>query len=518
MRAITSTPFLLLAWLGVAHVAPVMAEEISACEALAEQAPEATVIHSAETVAAGAFMPPGPQAAGPGAQYSELPEFCRVTGSIQPSADSDIRFELWLPAATWNGKFLQTGNGGAAGAIIYDSLANGLQRGYAVANTDTGHQGGMGDFTWAVGHPEKLVDYQHRAVHELTRVGKAVTESRYGRAPEKSYWLGCSTGGRQGLKEAQKYPADYDAIIAGAPANNLLALLTLTAHIQHEVVSSGLGTEQLKQLQEAAIAACDAHDGIVDRLIARPERCTFDPSSLQCARAEQEDCLTEPQVAAAQRLYAGLVDDAGNELFPGTGPGSEREWGAYAMPMFRIGTSYFQNVVYQDPDWDPASLDPAAAIARAEQLDAGAAKAMDPDLSEFVANGGKLILFHGTTDGMIPYRNTVNYYDSVIDHLGDETAQQHVRLYLVPGMNHCSGGEGPFNIDWLTALEQWSEDNVAPGAVTGSHPDEIPDYFGMDAPQPSQPYSRPVCPYPQVAKYSGSGSQTDAANFSCGSP
>jgi feruloyl esterase len=293
-----------------------------------------------------------------------------------------------------------------------------------------------------------------------------------------------------------------------------LALLTLTALIQQETNSSGLTGDSLILLKESAIAECDAADGIVDRVINSPLACTFDPAKLKCASGQTAGCLNESQVAAAERIYAGLVDDTGNVLFPGTGIGSEIEWGGYAMPAFHIGTSYYQNVVFEDPEWDPANLDPAPDLARAEKLDGGAAKAMDPDLSEFVAHGGKLIMFHGTTDGMIPYRNTVNYYESVLARLGAETAGEHVRLYLVPGMDHCSGGEGPFMVDWLKALEAWAEEGKAPGALPGSHPSEIPGMFGS-ASRPSQPYTRPVCPYPQVAKYSGSGKPADAANFAC---
>src|SRR5262249_18774387 len=231
------------------------------CEQLAALALPDTTIASVEAVAAGAFKSPAP-AFGPGADFSKLPAFSRVTGSIKPSADSDIRFEVWLPASGWNGKFMQTGNGGAAGSIVYGSLAEPLARGYAVANTDTGHQGGGGDFAWAGGHPEKLTDYQYRAVHQPPVVGKAVESGRYGKSPERSYWNGCSTGGRQGLKEAQKYPGDYDAIVAGAPASNWSPLMALSISIQRNMTGpDGLSPGKLGVLTGAALAACDARDG-----------------------------------------------------------------------------------------------------------------------------------------------------------------------------------------------------------------------------------------------------------------
>ena len=465
-----------------------------------------------ETVAAGAFQSPQPPFPGFAADFTKLPDFCRVRGSITPSADSDIRFELWLPAQNWNGKFLQTGNGGAAGSIVYASLAEPLARGYAVANTDTGHQGDGGDFAWAADHPEKLTDYQYRAVHELTVVGKGLTAARYGKQPTKSYWNGCSTGGRQGLKEAQRYPADYDAIVAGAPASNWSALMASSILAQRTLTSpGGLGVDKLGMLKEAAIAACDAQDGVTDRVIGRPAGCTFDPASLQCRAGKTAACLTAAEVAAAKRIYAGVVNKAGDVLMPGTGPGSEPLWGAYASPQFSIGTSYFRNVVARDQSWAPASFDVDADVARIEAQDAGAAKALDPDLSAFVARGGKLLTYHGTTDGLIPYGNSVNYYNSVVAKLGAEKTKDSVALYLVPSMDHCAGGEGAFAVDWLGALEAWDATGKPPATILGTHP---PAPAGT--PQSSaKSFTRPVCPYPQLPKYTGAGDEADAANWRC---
>jgi Tannase and feruloyl esterase len=486
----------------------------AACEDLATLTLARTTIASAQTVAAGAFVAPTPAFEGWKADYSALPAFCRVTGSIAPSPDSDIQFEVWLPAEHWNGKFLQTGNGGAAGSIVYASLAEPLSRGYAAANTDTGHRGEGGDFTWAEGHPEKMKDYQYRAVHELTTVGKAITEARYGKAPEKSYWYGCSTGGRQGLKEAQRFPEDYDGIIAGAPANNWSPLMALSVSIQRSLGRDGLGVDKLGVLKEAAIAACDAGDGVKDRVIAEPSRCGFDPASVQCGKDPSEGCLSASEVAAARRIYAGVVDGAGDVLIPGTGPGSELEWAAYASPGFGIGTNYYRHVVVGDASWDPAKFDVDADVPRAERVDGGAAKAMDPDLSAYVGHGGKLILYHGTADGLIPYGNTVSYYDSVVAKLGARAAAGGATLYLVPGMTHCSGGDGAYEVDWLSALEGWVEKSETPGALHARHPAESPG-GPLAPPSTGPPFSRPVCVYPQVARYKGSGDQADAANFDC---
>jgi Tannase and feruloyl esterase len=485
-----------------------------ACADLAALPVADTVLGSAEVVAAGTFEPPVPQLPFYRAEYSMLPAFCRVTGSIRPSADSDIRFELWLPVAGWNGKFMQTGNGGAAGFINYSSLVEPLSRGYAVAHTDTGHEGEIGDFSWAAGHPEKMVDFQYRAVHALTVVGKTLTEAHYGRAPVKSYWSGCSTGGRQGLKEAQRFPDDYDAILAGAPASNWSPLMGLSVLIQRNLGPAGLRINKLDMLKEAAISACDADDGVADRVISWPSRCDFDPASLRCASGQAGQCLSRNEIAAAKRIYAGVLNSTGDVLFPGTGPGSESAWRGYASPQFAIGTDYFRNLVMKDPDWDPADFDVDADLARANALDAGAADAMDPDLSAFIARGGKLITYHGTTDGVISYGNSVNYYESVVAELGADAVEDSVRLYLVPGMDHCFGGEGAFVIDWLTALEQWSEQDRAPGVLRGVHPAGMP---GAQA-YAGKAFTRPVCPYPQVVRYTGSGDDTDAASFECAAP
>jgi feruloyl esterase len=484
------------------------------CEALKNVAVAHTAITSVETVAAGTFRLTVPEF-GPPPDFSKLPAFCRVTGSIHPSADSDIRFELWLPKQGWNGKFLQTGNGGAAGTIVHGSLAEPLSRGYAAANTDTGHQGGAGDFAWAVGHPEKMIDYAYRAVHELTVVGKAITETAYRKTPAKSYWFGCSTGGRQGLKEAQRYPEDYDAIIAGAPASNWSPLLSLSILIQHNLTGpSGLAVDKLAVLREAALGQCDAADGLKDRIISDPDKCAFDPATVQCQGENTQRCLSASEVAAAQRIYRGVVNKSGETLIPGTGPGSELEWAAFVSQQFRIGTNYFRNVVAHDPNWDPATFDVDVDVVRMEKLDAGAADAMDPDLSQFIARGGKLITYHGTTDGIIPFGNSVNYYRSLVAKLGEDNVSSSVRLYLVPGMGHCLGGEGAFVIDWLSALENWVEKGKVPGALTGTHPAVVPGAPGAP-PSPSKSFTRPVCAYRLVAKYNGTGDTADAANFSC---
>jgi feruloyl esterase len=483
------------------------ADAAVACEALKGRAFEQTTITAAQAVAAGAFVPleaalPGP----PPPDYSKLPAFCRVQGSIRPTSDSDVRFEVWLPAQGWNGKFVQAGNGGAAGAIVHRSLAEVLARGYAVANTDTGHQGGGGDFSWAVGQPEKFTDYAWRAVHVLTGVGKSITTAHYGRKPSKSYWYGCSTGGRQGLKEAQRFPEDYDGIVAGAPASNWGPLMSLSIHVQQNMGGpQGLGVDKLGLLKEAAIAACDGRDGVTDRVITDPRRCDFDPAMLACKAGETANCLAPAEVEAARRIHAGVKGAQGKVYFPGTGPASEPLWAMYASPQFGIGTSYFRHVVAKDPGWDVNSFQVDRDVPRVI-ASSGEAVAMDPDLSAFVKRGGKLITYHGTIDGLIPFANSVDYYQSVAGKLGARMTASGIRFYAVPGMDHCSGGEGAFQVDWLGSLDQWVETGRAPDVLPGAHPG------------PGTAFTRPTCPWPQLPKYAGRGEVTDAANFTCSVP
>ena len=490
--------------------------ELRPCEDLAGLAPANTTISAAVKVEPGAFTAPVPDLFGPPGGYENLPAFCRVTGSIHPTPESDIRFELWLPEEGWNGKFLQTGNGGAAGIIIYNSLSDPLRRGYAVANTDTGHQGAGGDYSWATGQPQKLIDYQYRAVHELTVVGKALTAARFGREPGRSYWLGCSTGGRQGLKEAQRYPEDYDGIIAGAPASNWLPLMALSVLIGNNLAPGGLPAERLTLLKEAAIAACDTRDGLADRVITDPASCDFDPTSLQCADGQASTCLGPDEIAAAQRMYAGVVESDGEVLMPGTGPASEPQWAWFQAGVFDIGASYFRYVVYNNPEWDPAGFDLDADVAYAEQLDGGVTGAMDPDLSAFTARGGKLITWHGTTDGLIPFGNSVNYHESVVAQLGQDRADASTRFYLVPGMDHCGGGEGAFEVDWLGALERWVEEGQAPAALTALHPAIMYGPPGVP-PAESRPFARVICPWPQIPGWLG-GNPDEAGSFACKAP
>lgn len=496
------------------------------CDTLAKLKLPATTITTAEPVPAGAFTPPGSKT------LSNLPAFCRVAGVIKPSADSDIRFEVWMPAAAWNGKFQGMGNGGFAGAIGYDQLARAVTAGYATAATDTGHQAGGTDATWALGHPEKIVAFGYRAIHETAVQAKAILHAFYGKPEKRSYFSSCSNGGRQALMEAQRYPDDYDGIIAGAPANYWTHLLANAAWDQLALTgdpASYIPYKKLRAIQDAALAACDALDGVKDGVIEYPPRCHFDPGVLLCQAAETDACLTAPQVTTLKKLYAGGHNSHG-QLFPGYAPGGEAEFGGWAVwitgsapergLLYAFGTQFFKNMVFDNPAWDyhtfEADRDTQAAEKQARNLNA-----TDADLSRFRARGGKLILYHGWSDAAIAPQNTINYYDSVAARMGAQQTGTFVRLFMVPGMQHCGGGSGTNSFGQLsvasgdadhdidTALERWVEKGIAPERIVAAkHASDLDATSAIVR-------TRPLCAYPLVAHYKGSGSTDDAANFTC---
>jgi tannase/feruloyl esterase len=479
------------------------------CERLASlELPDMTVT-LAELVPAGAFVPPDQQLpAQRPADYGGLPAFCRFAATIAPTEDSIIKVEVWLPVEGWNGKLVGVGNGGLAGAIFHFAMAEPLARGFAVASTDTGHEGGLADAGFAVGHPDKLVDFSWRAVREMTIKAKAVVAASYGTPARRSYWVGCSSGGRQGLKEAQRFPEDYDGISAGAPANNWLPLMAHSVKIQGAVTATGLAPPQLALLKEGAIAACDARDGVTDRVVNDPRTCSFDPGTLQCGSSGAASCLTLEQLAAARSIYAGVTNPRTNEtIFPGPTPGSELQWSAYAPNAFPIGANYWRDVVAADPNADVANIDFDAELARALAADlAGpAVTTVDANLAPFAARGGKLLLWHGWTDGLISAQNTIDYYEDVVATTGAATVKDSVRLFMLPGVDHCAGGEGAFVFDALGVLDAWVEDGRAPERIVASRPAA----GGAER-------VRPLCPYPTVAKYDGAGNTDDAASFACG--
>jgi feruloyl esterase len=464
---------------------------------------------SAEAIPAGPYQLPGTP---PGTAPPVLPAHCRVTLKATPTSDSDIRVELWLPvSAEWNGKFLAVGNGGFAGTINYYAMPGVLREGYATASTDTGHQGPGA--TFALGHPERVVDFAYRAVHEMTVQAKAIITAHYGRGPRLSYWSGCSTGGRQGLMSAQRYPDDYDGIIASAPANGQirqsawrLALLS----VARKDPARAIPQAKLDFLNRAVLAACDRLDGVKDGLLSDPAKCRFDPATLLCRGAESGDCLTAPQLESVRMAYAPLRKRSGEVIYPGVVPGGESGWDLL-LPVpenapLGMDAALFRIIAHQDPAWDWRTFDAEQDTQLALEK-AGFIEATNPDLSAFKARGGKLMIIHGWNDGgsggAISALNTIDYYSSLLAKMGPGQ-DQWLRLFLVPGMGHCGGGPGPNQFNSLAALERWREQGKAPERIVATRVRE--NRVDM---------TRPLCPYPQLAVYTGVGSTNDAENFVC---
>ncbi len=479
----------------------------AACEGLTSLELDHTSITLAENVAPGGFdTPPEPLPDGTIPSYTDLPAFCRVVGSIKPTADSDIGFEVWLPES-WNGNFVGVGNGGYLGRIVYSAMAEALTSGYAVAGSDTGHRSALDDASFALGHPEKVVDFSYRATHEMTVVGKAVVAAFYDSQATNSFFAGCSAGGRQALTEAQKYPDDYDAIAAGAPAHHwgttaIGGFWASTAMLK--TPAAALPPQALRVLHNGALAQCDATDGVKDGIITEPRSCHFDPKSLACPAGATGECLSAEQVAAAEAIYRGPTNArTGARIMPGLPPGSESGWSTLVRdgaPMSLITTT-LKYIVFQDPSWDYRSFDWDRDIERVRT--SRPYDANNPDIGAFIARGGKLLIYHGWTDTLISAHNSIEYVANVEATLGAAKTRDAVRLFLAPGMNHCRGGVGPWVIDAIGALQSWSD--------TGRAPDMLIAKSGPGAAL----RLRPLCAHPMIARYSGNGSTDDAASFVC---
>jgi feruloyl esterase len=519
------TTFAVLAALSVALASAAHAAQT--CETLTKLDLPATSITLAESVAAGSFTPPV------GKAPPNMPAFCRVEGTIKPSSDSSIYFEVWMPASNWNRKFQGAGNGGFAGTIGYDQLMNAVAHNYATAATDTGHHAGGTDASWALDHPEKIADFGYRAIHETAVKAKAILHAFYGDVPQRSYFSSCSNGGRQALMEAQRYPEDYDGIVAGAPANYWTHLLANAAWDNLALFGekdSYIPPKKLPAIQTAALAACDALDGVKDGVIEDPSRCHFDPAVLECQDAESDSCLTAPQVTALKKLYAGGRNSHGR-LFPGYSPGGEAESGGWAVwitgpspehsLMYTFSTQFYKNMVFDNAAWDYHTFNADRDTKAADDKQSGNLNAIDAKLNRFRARGGKLILYHGWSDAAIAPQNTIDYYDSVVAKMGAQQAAGFVRLFMVPGMQHCGGGSGTSSFgqypgfsgdpdrDMDAALERWVEKGVAPERIVAAKRKSDFD------PTSAVVRTRPLCAYPLVAHYQGNGSTDDAANFVC---
>lgn len=477
----------------------------ASCESLLSFSLSDAKVTVAQVVSAGAFTPP---TGGRAAEYGSLPAFCRVAATLTPSSDSDIKVEVWLPVTGWNGRFQAVGNGGWAGVISYAAMAEAVKAGYATASTDTGHSTPGGSF--ALGHPEKLIDFAWRSVHEMTVKAKAVIRAFYGSAPKRSYWNGCSTGGRQGLKQAQMFPENFDGIIAGAPANRTPMSLWI-AHALLKDPASYIPPAKYPLIHRAVLKACDALDGLSDGLIENPTRCKFDPAVLLCKGEDGTDCLTAPQVEAARKMYApGRNPRTGKELFGTLAFGSELGWAMHGRgPELRSpNLDQLRYVVFKNPAWDWRTFDFDKDAARFELPENLIMNATDPNLSKFFARGGKLLIYHGWNDpGISPY-STIKYFKRAQEAAGGASrSASSMRLFMAPGMAHCRGGEGPNVFDKMGTIERWVEKGEAPDSIIASHSTD----GKIDR-------TRPLCPYPQEAKYKGSGSIDDAANFVCQMP
>lgn len=486
---------------------------------------EATAMEAGDLQPIGAFgVPPLPSAA----------HYCRVNATLSPVPGSSIQVEVWLPARdAWNNKFVAVGNSGYGGGLGAPRLAmrNPLRRGYVTAATDMGHEGDGAsgeDASWALNQPARIEDWGHRATHETAQFAQALIERYYGAPARRSYFQGCSDGGREALMEAQRYPDDFDGIIAGAPANAWTDLMTSfmwSNHVAHLNPQSAIPDDKLPVIQAAVLAQCDMLDGVADGVLTDPRQCTFNPARLQCRRGDAPDCLTAPQVTALRALYAGPHDPRTNvQLAPGYPVGSEATPNAWSLWIsgqqaqhIGFSRSFFRNFVFNDAEWDPArfdfSRDPAIARARmAQHLNSD-----NPDLSRFAANGGKLILYHGWADAAITPLNTIRYYDAVNATMGADRVATFARLYMAPGLSHCLGGPGANTFDMLTALDAWVEQGAAPERIVAARYES--DYASLLDMPPGEPtLTRPLCPYPQTAHYSGTGATTDEANFTCRAP
>ena len=439
---------------------------------------------------------------------SAAPESCRVAATLRPTSDSEIKMELWMPSSGWNGKYQAVGNGAFNGNIATGPMTTALTRGYATSSTDGGHTGGGA--AWALGHPEKVIDFGYRAMHETAETSKKIITAYYGGAPKYSYFNGCSAGGRQGMKAAQRFPADFNGIIAGSPGLDWTGRASQAVRIAKRLESNEaarLGAPQQALLHSAVVAACDLMDGVKDGVLENPRRCTFDPGVLECKGADAASCLTAPQVETARMIYSSAVNSKTKRPVHGLERGSELGWTdlGWTASARATGLDQFRFLVFGDPAWDIQKFNVETDIALAEERNE-AINALDPNLTPFFSAGGKLISYHGWSDPQIAPAGVTQYYDRVLEVSGGKAnVDKSYRLFMAPGMGHCTGGEGPNTFDMLTALERWVEGGVAPDQITAS----------ISRPAAKLERSRPLCPYPQVAVYKGTGSTDDASNFAC---
>ncbi len=497
-------------------------------------------IVSADYHAAG--REPSPATTPLGIPWFEVPASCRVKLVITPTSDSRIETQVWMPSKGWNGRLWSLGNGGLGGSIDEVGLLVALSRGYATSSTDTGHQAAVLDGSWALGHPEKLKDYGYRAIHETAVNAKALVRALLGRKPDFSYFAGGSNGGRAALMEAQRYPEDYNGIESGAPAldgSNTLVFGTWLEQSLMRSESSWIPIEKLPAIGAASLAACDELDGLKDGLIDDPRRCAPHPEALACKGPETANCLTAPQIASLNAFYKGPGgEDPEHYPYYGYEPGGETGWGDWSLAsdphksaMYQVALQFHRYLVYDDATWGLDQFELHNDSVEVDRHMGSFYDARDADLTKFATHGGKLILFHGWADQALQPRLTIDYYQRVQSHSGAEAAANFTALYMVPGMAHVFGGTGPNIFGQVnappvsastsnnigSALVAWVERAQRPGPITaGKYDNDMKALFSPD--QMVAVRTRPLCPYPQVARYKGAGSIDDAANFSCMAP
>jgi feruloyl esterase len=520
-----------------------------------------TTMNSADDNITGVFVVPGTS---PPTTIPGLPHFCRVTATLTPSSDSSIKIELWLPEGGWNGRFLGTGGGGFQGVINYAELSAGLRAGFAATNSDLGtgssgcnplfcgSNGNQGNplaiafgepaapSTGLFGHPERIKDFGYRAIHLMTVRGKEIANAFYGQNAQRSYFAGCSTGGQNALMEAQRFPDDYDGILAGAPAFNRTHLHMGALSLWQDTHASPgrlIQPGQMTLINQAVLKQCVGRDGGAgtDQFLTDPRDCHFDPKVLQCTGGKLPPaCLTSDQVTTMQKYYAGTIDPVTHEVInPGAELGNESDdVGALGLALQeRLPEPAFDGLFYWvfGPSFGyPASavnfanFDFHRAVDKVDDQLAAVLNANSTDLVAFRGHGGKLILYHGWADPLIPSPSSINYFNALVandshgfqlasfggnDSRALQRTQSYARLYMVPGMYHCSGGPGPNTFDALTPLMTWVEAGVAPESIVAAK-------FNSATP-PAVEMTRPLCVYPKVARYTGSGSTSIAANFTC---
>jgi feruloyl esterase len=493
---------------------------------------DGTLFRSAALVSDGSFTPPPS-----GAALTNLPVFCRVEASVSAAKDSLINFEVWIPQ-DWNQKIVVTGNAGYGNALNYRDMAYAMSQGYAAVGGDTGHQSATSDdLLWGVGHPDRIIDWGTRSIHAIAGASRLIVQRARGTRPRRAYFYGCSTGGHQAYAEIQRYPRDFDGVIAGAPGNNRVRLNVgflwqfLANHHPHDNAAPIIPASKLPLITKAVVAACDRNDGVSDGVIDDPRSCQFDPAVLACREGDNSDCLTNAQIAALQKMYAGPRNvRTGEQIYPGWPKGSEAltvsangmpasGWQSYWGTTEPTRANFWRHWVFADPKWDWWSFDFDRDLARADRGVGRMVDQVQTRIDAFKNRGGKAIVYQGWQDPVVNALDTIAYYERVRARQGSQdTIDGFFRLFLVSGMGHCAGGTGTTNFgnqngpavvidaqhDLLAALDLWVEKATPPARIVAAR---------VQAGKTVR--TRPLCPYPLQARYSGTGSTDDAENFVC---